>query len=181
MGSFFDTVGDVLGVSVGGSSQKGSTTSFNAMSQDILDQFTQQAFQNYMTGNATAQQQYSKEAALTDTKGLVDSFIRQLTEQQLPALVGAESAAGAYGSTATQALKNDAVARTAEATARAQIEAIGSYANLLQGMQGTGLQELIQALGLQKGANVSMTGSESGMQTGWGAGAQVQGSYGKMG
>ena len=145
-----------------------STTNFNALSQGILDQFTQMAFQNYQQGLQKAETQYSKEAALADTKGLVDSFMRQLTEQQLPALVGAESAAGAYGSTATQALKNDAVARTAEATARAQIEAIGSYANLLQGMQGTGLQELIHALDLQKGANTTSKGS--GMQ--WGVSAQ---------
>ena len=135
-------------------SESSTQTSFNALSQDILNQFTEMAFANYASNQKQAMEGYSKSAALADTQGLISSFMRQLTEQQLPSLVSQEAAGGAYGATATTALKNDAVARTAEAAARAQLEGVAQYANIQSALQSTGLQDLYQALSLQKGGTV---------------------------
>lgn len=156
-------MGGVLGwsgeASVQNVSKSGSEstfqTSFNQLSQDILNQFTEMAFANYANQSKKATVDYSKSAAMADTQGIISSFMRQLTEQQLPALVSAEAGGGAYGSTATAALKNDAVARTAEASARAQLEGIAQYANIQSALQSSGLQDLYQALSLQKGGTVA--------------------------
>ena len=156
--------------------ESSTQTSFNALSQDILNQFTEMAFANYASNQKQAIEGYSKSAALTDTQGLISSFMRQLTEQQLPSLVSQEAAGGAYGATATAALKNDAVARTAEASARAQLEGIAQYANIQSALQSTGLQDLYQALSLQKGGTVQA--DRTYKEQNYGVSASATGRYG---
>ena len=151
-------------------------TSFNQLSQDILNQFTEMAFANYANQSKQATVDYSKSSAMADTQGIISSFMRQLTEQQLPSLVSAEAGGGAYGSTATAALKNDAVARTAEASARAQLEGIAQYANIQSALQSSSLQDLYQALSLQKGANVQT--QRDYKEQNWGVTASVTGNAG---
>ena len=155
--------------------ENSQTTSFNDLSQGILDQFTEMAFSNYQKSQQQTIANYSKEAALADTQGIVASSMRQLTEQQLPSLVSAEAGGGAYGSTATAALKNDAVARTAEAAARAQLEGVAQYANIQSALQTSSLQDLYQALSLQKGGTVDT--ARSWDSAGWGLESTV--SYNK--
>ena len=156
--------------------ESSTQTSFNALSQDILNKFTEMAFANYASNQKQAIEGYSKSAAMADTQGLISSFMRQLTEQQLPSLVSQEAAGGAYGATATAALKNDAVARTAEASARAQLEGIAQYANIQSALQSTGLQDLYQALSLQKGGTVQA--DRTYKEQNWGASATGTANWG---
>jgi hypothetical protein len=74
--------------------------------------------------------QYSKEAAVRDTKGLVDSIFQQYRETDLPNILQQQGQAGAYSSTGTQQLANDAYARTTTQASSAVLQAISQYADI---------------------------------------------------
>jgi hypothetical protein len=74
--------------------------------------------------------EYSKEAAVKDTKGLVESIFTQYRESDLPNILQQQGQSGAYSSTGTQLLANDAFARANTQASSAVLQAIGTYAGI---------------------------------------------------
>src|SRR5258706_13508228 len=72
---------------------------------------TMALFQQLLPGLMS--EDFSSAAAERDSKGGVDQIIRQMMEQGMPQIAGAENASGGYNSTAASLLKNDLTSRTA--------------------------------------------------------------------
>lgn len=81
---------------------------------------------------------------------------RQLSEQILPGIVSQEGMAGAYNSTATAQLANDAIARGAERAALAQVESARTA--------GQAVSPVMQLAEILKGAETGMTGTTNVLQ-----------------
>lgn len=74
--------------------------------------------------------EYSKSAAIKDSKGLVESIFQQYRESDLPNILQQQGQAGAYSSTGTQMLANDAFARANTQASSTVMQAIQSYAGI---------------------------------------------------
>lgn len=112
--------------------------------------------------NRELQGDYSKEAAIADAKELTNYFARLLSEQQMPAILRAEEAAGASASTVRGLLTQQAIQRTSESAAQVGAELATKYgqisANLANTLEALTRQDpngvaaqLLQALNVGKG------------------------------
>lgn len=93
--------------------------------------------------------QYSKEAAVKDTKGLVESIFNQYRESDLPNILQQQGQSGAYSSTGTQQLANDAFSRATTQASSAVLQAITSYAdiqNQRRSVSGAALNNVLSGL-----------------------------------
>lgn len=75
-------------------------------------------------------ERYGKSAAIADTKGIVNQIFQDYRETTLPDILSQQSAAGAYSSTGTQLLANDAFARTTNQASATVLQAISEYAGI---------------------------------------------------
>lgn len=92
---------------------------------------------------------YSKSAAIKDSRGLVESIFNQYRESDLPNILTQQGQAGAYSSTGTQMLANDAFARANTQASSAVLQAIGSYAGIQsekRSVAGQSLSTVLQGL-----------------------------------
>jgi hypothetical protein len=122
----------------------------------------QDIFLNTLRQLAGQVQAYSPESAAAMASGNVAGLSRQMMEQIMPQILGAQESAGLSGDALTALLSQDAASRTAEAQQRAQLEAIMGLGGLQQGSMGQLLQAssqqdpitaaLMQALDIGKGS-----------------------------
>lgn len=102
-------------------------------------------------------EQYSKDAAIKDSKGAVSSTISELLNANIPDINTSNTIAGGYSSTTTKLLKDNIFAQAAAAGAKVQQEAITNYADI----QRQGVDTLLGALGLLQDSNVDTAGTEA--------------------
>lgn len=89
---------------------------------------------------------YSKDQAVKDSKGLVDNIFAEYRDQDLPQILEKQGATGAYSSTGTQLLANDAYARTTAKASSAVLGAIASYADIQNQKRATSTNALSSVL-----------------------------------
>lgn len=132
----------------------------------------QAIFMQSLQGLANSVQQFDPAAAQEMASGNVAQLTRNLMEQQLPQIFGAQEAAGLSGDALSALLAQDATVRTAEAQQRAQLEAllgVGGLQNqaqlgLAQAAQAPdqNVQNILAALGIGKGSVQQGTVSTAG-------------------
>ena len=144
---------------------------------DNMDPATRQAYNQFITqlqggGNSAMQQQqqaflqtiqalqgnlqnFSPEAATAMAQGNVQGLTRQLMEQIMPQITGAQEAAGLSGDALTALLSQDAAARTAEAQQRAILEAMMGFGQL----NNQAAQALIQGTSQMDPLTAAMMGA----------------------
>ena len=89
---------------------------------------------------------FSKGQAIKDSKGLVDNIFAEYRDQDLPQILEKQGATGAYSSTGTQLLANDAYARTTAKASSAVLGAIASYADIQNQKRNTSANALSSVL-----------------------------------
>lgn len=85
---------------------------------------------------------YSKQAAIRDSKGIVDSIFADYADTALPQILERQGQSGGYSSTGTQLLANDAYARTTAKASEVIMSAIQGYAATQNQKRQTGIQGL---------------------------------------
>jgi hypothetical protein len=103
-------------------------------------------------GNITGSKEFTREAAIQDSAGIVKELFAQYSQQALPQIISKASQSGAYNSTAAQLLADNAFAETISKSAQVRTNAIAQYAQADATKQqvqtqtlGTILQSLLQA------------------------------------
>lgn len=167
-----------------GSNKQSFGTESEQINVDMMDPATRQAYNQLITqlqggGNSVLQQQqqaflqtiqalqgnleqFSPEAATAMAQGNVQGLTRQLMEQIMPQITGAQEAAGLSGDALTALLSQDAASRTAEAQQRAILEAVMGFGGLNNQAAGTLIEgtskldpvtsALLQTLNIGKGS-----------------------------
>ena len=85
------------------------------------------------------EQQYTPDAARAQAQESMPRYARQLREQIMPTIYGAQEGAGLSGDAITALLGQDQATRVAESAASSELAAIQAYGQLAQGQQGIGL------------------------------------------
>lgn len=103
-------------------------------------------------GNLTGNNEFSKEAALQDSEGVVKELFAQYSQNLLPQIISKASRTGAYNSTAAQLLADNAFAETVSKAAEVKLNTVAQYSQAASQRQqtqtqtlGTILQGLLQA------------------------------------
>lgn len=103
-------------------------------------------------GNLTGKPEFSREAAIQDSAGIVKDLFAQFSQVALPQIISKATQTGAYNSTAAQLLADNAFAETVSKGAQVRTNAIAQYAQADAAKQqaqtqtlGTVLQSLLQA------------------------------------
>lgn len=109
----------------------------------------------------TTTKQYNKDTAINDAAGVVDSIFRQF-QQQLPQIYNQQTARGAFNSTATQGLADQAQGEAVAKSAQAVLDNIKTYAAIRQG----DVSVLSQMLGTGKGSIQGQVPSQGGKSDG---------------
>lgn len=109
----------------------------------------------------TTTKQYNKQTAIDDASGVVDSIFRQF-QQQLPQIYNQQTARGAFNSTATQGLADQAQGEAVAKSAQAVLDNIKTYAAIRQG----DVSVLSQMLGTGKGSIQGQVPSQGGKSDG---------------
>lgn len=118
---------------------------------------------NALRTNRAAQADYSRETALGDAEGLVQTTLRKALEENLPSILLAGAGAGTSGSAITALLAQDLSTRAAGEAASVGTQAVGNYGQILAsllgqeaqttlGMEDQATQALIEALGIDQGS-----------------------------
>lgn len=90
---------------------------------------------------------YSKDAAIADSQGIVDNIFRSYRESSLPNILERQTQTGAYSGTGTQLLANDAYARTTSQASEAVMNAIMGYADIQNQRRATASNAMSSILG----------------------------------
>jgi hypothetical protein len=169
----------------GSSKQKSSstTTSEEEYSELIqrLNAGDQEAVRELLARFSTQQtegDQFGRTQALADVQGQVEGLYQQYSQQKLPEILSAQTAAGAYESTTGQRLANQAFAETTAEAAKLQLGAVAAYADIQSqirqtAQQGIGisLDTLLKAQEETSGdvlAKSTTTGTSKGKTMGFG-------------
>ena len=153
--------------SVGGKSSISQTTesgtsqartSGNETSKQVTQRLDNNSIANLtallgtIQGNLTGPDQYSKEAALQDSEGVVKQLFAEYSKTLLPQIISKASQSGAYNSSAAQLLADNAFAETVNRAAEVKLNTVAQYAQASAQKQqtqtqtlGTILQGLLQA------------------------------------
>lgn len=83
-----------------------------------------------------AEEEYTADNARAQAQRSTGKYARQLREEVMPAIYGAQEGAGLSGNSMTALLAQDQVARVSEAASAAELSAIEAYGELAQGQQG---------------------------------------------
>lgn len=148
--------GGVSQTTESGSSQ--ARTSGNETSQQVTQRLDNNSIANLtallgtIQGNLTGPDQYSKEAALQDSEGVVKQLFAEYSKTLLPQIISKASQSGAYNSSAAQLLADNAFAETVNRAAEVKLNTVAQYAQASAQKQqtqaqtlGTILQGLLQA------------------------------------
>ena len=119
---------------------------------------------------------YSKDAAFSDSQGLVSQQMRRVLEQLLPSINRASEDAGSSGGALRALLMQDAASKAAESSSALGVKTAVDYGNIASNltqvlerfttMDNSATQALLGALGLSKGATVNTTGASTTNTTG---------------
>ena len=134
----------------GSSTTESNRTAGSQESRDALANLTKFLMENVLGGKSDTT--FSKETALKDSSLAVDALFNKFKSTTLPDIIGAQTSAGAYGSTGAQALANDAYAATVREGAALQLDTIAKYTQLGQSQQQLQMQALLSSLGLEQSA-----------------------------
>jgi hypothetical protein len=107
------------------------------------------ALLNTIQGNITGKKEFSREAAIQDSAGIIQDLFTQYSQQALPQIISKASQSGAYNSTAAQLLADNAFAETISKSAQVRTNAIAQYAQAdatRQQVQTQTLGTILQAL-----------------------------------
>lgn len=86
------------------------------------------AISQYMKGPlAQSSQEYGKQAAIADSRGLVSSIFREYQNEALPQIMQMEAGSGGYNSSTGQLLANDAFAGAVSKSQAAVLDTINKY------------------------------------------------------
>lgn len=142
--------------SAGGSYSQSSSTSSSTGRERTSTQTRRLSDQQYMELSSTLRQlqgnvedediAYSKDQAIKDSKGLIDNIFAEYRDQDLPQILEKQGSTGAYSSTGTQLLANDAYARTTAKASSAVLGAIASYADIQNQKRATSTNALSSVL-----------------------------------
>lgn len=141
-------VGSLLGVggpSGGGGGESAETIEANKKGLVGLDKFMADIL-------SQTNDQYSKQAALSDTQGTVANLFREYSNTAVPQIFQMENTSGGYNSTTGQLMANDAFASTLSKAAAVQSEAILNYRKIQQGDYST-LGNLVASIRGQNAQN----------------------------
>lgn len=106
---------------------------------------------------------YSRETALGDAEGLMQTMLQRSMEEALPSILMAGQGAGTSGSAITALLSQDLATRAAGQAAGVGVDAVQGYGSILaqltgqevaatQGMEDQALAALMEALGIDAGS-----------------------------
>lgn len=154
-----------LGLSFGGSKSKSKTQSsskstssgtsilegMDAEAKAQLDDFLG-ILMGRVAGPNAEDPRYSKEAAIADSTGMVASIFNQYEKTALPKIFSGMGKAGAYNSTGSQLMANDAFAQANTDAAGVVMDTILNYAKLSRGEQDAETEALLNVFGLQNKA-----------------------------
>lgn len=100
----------------------------------------------------TGKKEFTREAAIQDSEGIVKDLFTQFAETALPQIISKASQGGAYNSSAAKLLSDNLFAQTVGKAAEVRVNAISQYAQANAAKQqtaaqtlGTVLQGLLQA------------------------------------
>lgn len=116
----------------------GTESTFDPATKAILD-------------SVLSNKDYSKEAAIADSKGAVDYTVKSALEAGAPQISSADKASGGYNSTTTQMLNDDLTARSAAAGQKVLLDTITGYANA----NANQVQAVTGATSVTKGTKVT--------------------------
>lgn len=98
------------------------------------------------SGSEEEDAKYSKEAAIRDTKGLVDSIFSEYRKTDLPQIMEQQGKTGGYSSSGAQLLSNDAFATATNKAASTVLGAIQGYSQIQNDKRQTSIQGLSSIL-----------------------------------
>lgn len=158
-----------------------STSSSVRRLDDQTYQELQRTLRRMQAGAEEEDPRYSKQAAINDTKGIVDSIFADYADTALPQILERQGQSGGYSSTGTQLLANDAYSRTTAKASEVVLQAIQGYAatqnekrqTSIQGL-GTVLEGLLAAREDSTSSSTFNTSSRS-RTSGWSK--KISGSY----
>lgn len=134
-------VGSLLGVggpTGGGGGESEEQIAANKKGLEGIDQF--------MAGILSqTNDQYSKQAAIGDTQGMVANLFREYSNTVVPQIFQMENTSGGYNSSTGQLMANDAFASTLSKAAEVQMNAVQNYRKLQQGDYST-LAQLVSSV-----------------------------------
>jgi len=146
----------MIGVEGSSTFSQSSTTSNSSGRERSTSQTRRLTDQQYMELSRTMRElqagveeedaAFSKAQAIKDSKGLVDNIFAEYRDQDLPQILEKQAVTGAYSSTGTQLLANDAYARTTAKASSAVLGAIASYADIQNQKRATSTNALSSVL-----------------------------------
>jgi len=116
--------------------------------QSTIDSLTQ-LFKDISGSIGQGDPKLSKEAAITDTQGVVKNLFDTFSKSVLPQVMQKAFSSGGYNSTAATLLANDAFAQTVNKSAEVQLGAISQYAaanTAKEGLKNNSLATVLQTL-----------------------------------
>lgn len=128
--------------------QSRSNTSGNEVSSQTTQRLDSKSIQsltevlNSLQAGLVGGKEYSKEAALQDSEGIVQQLFSQFSQTLLPQIISKSTGAGAYNSSAAQLLADNAFAETVGKAAEVKVNAIAQYAQAAATKQQTQAQTL---------------------------------------
>lgn len=185
-----------IGISLGGGSEKSKTRSsststttgtnvtigMDAASKKRLDDFMG-LLMGRVSGGTGEDPRYSKEAAISDSQGMVASIFDRYRKDALPDIFSSQGRAGAYNNTSAQLMANDAFAQANTAAAGVVMDTIVKYAQLGQQEEGQDFETLLNIFGLQNKAYskeiIDQTTTENGTSRTSGQSAKAGFSFGR--
>jgi len=138
-----------------------TTENFRETTLSPADQALLRGLSAQMSTNAN---KYTRDAAIADSQGVVQSVTRQLRESAIPQILAGQVQAGGYDSTGSTALANDAVQRASESASTLALDQISKYGQI-QTSNLTGAANVLEAL---KGAETTRNLTKTLDQTGTG-------------
>lgn len=168
-----------LGISIGGSKSKSKTQSsssstskgtsilegMDAAAKAQLDDFLG-TLMGRVAGPNAEDPRYSKEAAITDSKGMVAAIFDEFSKTSLPKIFSQQGKAGAYNNAGSQLMADNAFAEANTQAAGVVMDTILNYAKLSQSKQDAEQEALLNVFGLQNKAYNKETTKQSTSTTG---------------
>lgn len=137
------------------------STSMDAASKALLDRFTAAMSDKIGTGG----QGFTKADAVNDVAKTIEGIFRQYKEVDLPQIAAVAGQSGAYGSTNTAMLANDAFAESIAKASALTLSTIKDYAGISTANEAAFTNSLLSAFQLQAEAVKKQTESATSAST----------------
>jgi hypothetical protein len=141
---------------VANSTTNESNSSTNAFDLSTIDVATRGSLNQFIAGLmanfGVKDSQYTKDKAIADSSGVVDSIFKKFKEVALPQIYTAQNQSGGYNSTGAQQLADSAYGQATADSASVVLDTINKYGTLHQGLLKDTMTSLIDAFGVAKGS-----------------------------